>query len=162
MKTNSTKQHLKVVAKELGVPKSTPKKMIKDKVISFELINGHYHIDADEVREALKEKSTSRARSTNLAEMDWSGTNEEVLNNYIDTTLETLITVIDRDWKSNVKDTDLAVVYKRTLKRNLPILQKMQNKEQLDLLNNAMKISDKEVYRRQILICNKLRIQVST
>ena len=63
MKTNSTKQHLKVVAKELGVPKSTPKKMIKDKEISFELINGQYYIDADEVREALKTKKSAQRKT---------------------------------------------------------------------------------------------------
>jgi len=62
-KTNSTKQHLKVVAKELGVPKGAVKQMAKDGIISFELINGLYYVYADEVREALEDKKQNNKSS---------------------------------------------------------------------------------------------------
>ena len=44
---------LKVGAKTLGVPKGKIKDMIKGEVISFELKNGIYYIDIEEVREIL-------------------------------------------------------------------------------------------------------------
>jgi DNA (cytosine-5)-methyltransferase 1 len=67
MNSNPTKQLLELVAKEQGVPKATIKQMIKHKVISYELIDGHYHIDADEVREALEEKKAIKTTPTPIA-----------------------------------------------------------------------------------------------
>lgn len=39
-KQNTTKQQVKVVAKELGVAKGAIKTLVEDEVISYEIING--------------------------------------------------------------------------------------------------------------------------
>jgi hypothetical protein len=64
MKTNPTKQPLKVVAKEQGVAKGAVKQMVIDKVISYELVDGYYYVDADEVREALRDRVKKEKRVT--------------------------------------------------------------------------------------------------
>lgn len=58
MKINAKteKQFVKVAAKTLGVAKGAIKILIKDKVVDYELIDGHYCVDIEEVRKALKGK----------------------------------------------------------------------------------------------------------
>jgi len=50
---------LKKAAIELGVPKGKIKDMIKNKEISFELLNGAYYVDVDEVRKFLNTKPSN-------------------------------------------------------------------------------------------------------
>ena len=45
---------LKFVAKELGLSKGKIKDMIRDKKIEAELVDGHYYVDIDEIKEVLK------------------------------------------------------------------------------------------------------------
>lgn len=50
---------LKTVASELNVSKGKIKDMIRDKIIGYELVNGNYYVDIEEVREKLNSKSLS-------------------------------------------------------------------------------------------------------
>lgn len=55
-KQNTTKQQVKVVAKELGVAKGAIKTLVEDEVISYEIINGQYYVDIKEVKQAFRDK----------------------------------------------------------------------------------------------------------
>ena len=63
--TNSNKQLLKVVAKDLGVAKGAIKTLIKNGVIAYELINGHYYVDSEEVEAAFKSKKSMPSKMDN-------------------------------------------------------------------------------------------------
>ena len=52
---------LKKAAIELGVPKGKIKDMIKNKEISFELLNGAYYVDIDEVKEIHSNQSSQKS-----------------------------------------------------------------------------------------------------
>jgi len=87
-----SKQLLKVVAKDLGVAKSAIKTLIKNGVITYELINGHYCVDYEEVEAAFKSKksmpskidnkiSTEVKKILNLTASDLTMLNQRSTNN---------------------------------------------------------------------------------
>ncbi len=59
MKTTTNPNQMitvKVASKELNISKGKIKDMIKSKDISFELINGIYYVDIEEVKKVLETK----------------------------------------------------------------------------------------------------------
>lgn len=103
-----------------------------------------------------KSKLVPRSRAIHATKIKLSNI---TLSEYIDMLLENLIIDIDEHWQSEVKDNDLAVVFRRTLVRTEAVIKQMNKNEQLSMLNRAKKISDEEIYGRQILICQKLGIE---
>jgi len=84
---------------------------------------------------------------------------DEELLTYVLQTLMALIKEVDTNWKTDVKDCNLAVVYPRTLVRSKKMLLTLNEPNQLLLLEQAMKLTDKEIYYYQVQICNNLGIK---
>lgn len=136
-KTNSTKQHLKVVAKELGVPKGAVKQMAKDGIISFELINGLYYVYADEVREALEEKKSPELNTVTPTIIHTQTENEKVFAK--------VFSELSYKFHTTMLDFTIKLDRTSTPSTKITMLKGFQNKTQSEMLelSTAFKVWDK-------------------
>ena len=150
-----TLKNIKTAAKELNIAKGKIKSLIKNKEIVYTLENGHYMVDVEVIKNVLS--NPKRAQSKYERTLNFNQPYNEIFNEYVDITLSTLLTTIEKDWKNNVRDTDIALVFRRTLMRNKQYLS--TNDVQLFLLEEALKLSDEEIYTKQIILCEELGIK---